>query len=661
MYLVGEYATIIPGELRKFSEIEGFSIDRYDLSKEYQIMRIEGDMIKVKGISHMLPSNVLKNNNVIQQFKISENELNIVQSYSTSFLKPVVDSWITPYFINGVRETSRTNTFEKNTVYLIINESEIKWEKCSPVYLSLPIIEQKLINKRYNHRDIYIPYISGYCKEADDLIPERFSFNFGEVIEFHSPEYSQKFGYYSTTHNILCLGYSQKKEANYYIRMIIKFLLEKELIKECCGESKVPKIKVSIGADPEFELYDKSNNEIINMHNTNFIENTNGKIGIDGSGQQLELRPDPLYNSKFDMFVQKMKGLFVELRQMTKDKYELSTVGDKYPLGGHWHIGINNTTVNPSKSLVTILDYFIGIPFFNCMGKARGDYRYLSAIRPKNYGFEYRTAPASCFSTPEITRICIKIIYNVVHKYYAQKTFNISRKVSDEALAEYAGLDDSEIMYFRSFISDYMNDSKDKGNQIMAAWTKGMRVSIPNYEINFSDEWRNQIKNTMRKNIKQLFKKYSFKDIVTVNLFGLSNSRSNHEVAGFYSDMSCHNFKDIAHDYVNNTTDDYQINLGFPYAFRNHGKMMSLVNLTLRELDERLNALSKGIKMVKCSTGGQESQLENNSVEVAYKEVDERSRLIPSFSIPGLSCETSPYILMERALRRSEARRDDSE
>ena len=103
------------------------------------------------------------------------------------------------------------------------------------------------------------------------------------------------------------------------------------------------KVTVTIGADPEFEMVNRKGAVIsASSHYDSEIFGNEGpygnKIGLDGAGSQIELRPEP---GKAHEVVKRLKGLFQEFNAVTKicisERGHLS-------LGGHIHIGVGENS-----------------------------------------------------------------------------------------------------------------------------------------------------------------------------------------------------------------------------------------------------------------------------------------------------------------------------
>jgi uncharacterized protein (DUF2141 family) len=171
---------------------------------------------------------------------------------------------------------------------------------------------------------------------------------------------------------------------------------------------------ITLGTDPEFEVI--RNKNVIQP--PSYYRGTNNPIGLDGAGMQIELRPAP--SSDPHEVIENMKRLFRELKD------PVTVLGNRYPLGGHIHIGVG-AAYRPSNDLLFLLDYFLGKPTIELSGRARDHYKRLSAYEHKNWGFEYRTPPAAIFFTPRFCELALKICQNVTSCYISERTMKVSQ------------------------------------------------------------------------------------------------------------------------------------------------------------------------------------------------------------------------------------------
>jgi len=182
------------------------------------------------------------------------------------------------------------------------------------------------------------------------------------------------------------------------------------------GISRGMGVPLTLGGDPEFEVVDPESGEIIPAKDIPLFKegDVNFPIGTDGDSYIAELRPLPAYSEE-----EYVSNFLTLAKRVSEEGVLLCTKGDMYPLGGHIHIGspegrIVKVLRNEVQSFVRALDDFVGRVILLTSGKARGGYKSLMAYRIKNYGWEYRTPPASYYADPEMVRIVYKLVKNIV-------------------------------------------------------------------------------------------------------------------------------------------------------------------------------------------------------------------------------------------------------
>jgi len=250
---------------------------------------------------------------------------------------------------------------------------------------------------------------------------------------------------------------------------------------------------VLIGADPEFELV--KNGEIIEASDLIYDTDERSKpIGLDGSGDQVEIRPEPGSPRKV---IKSIRKLIKEFSDGYKN-YDLTDSGDIYPLGGHIHIGIGEK-YHPPSSLVTLLDDFIGRPTTNLSGEARENYGELGDVRAQPHGFEYRTPPASIFGNPLIAYCALEVTRNLCNKFFNEETFEYDLDSEHDDIPyvqdymKYGGLTERQANYFVDCLNNYT-----PAGSIRASWKLPPATaeeenydtsSNANVTVEFRDRW----------------------------------------------------------------------------------------------------------------------------------------------------------------------------
>jgi hypothetical protein len=242
------------------------------------------------------------------------------------------------------------------------------------------------------------------------------------------------------------------------------------------------KIRISLGVDPEFEVL-VGNNVINAPMEFKGKDRLRGKIGTDGSGNQVELRTTPHFHE--DHVVKEVKESFTRLR-----KGMMGSKGDKYPLGAHIHFGatINGiqTVIDSSSDFSIILDSFLGRYLVDLSGKARilSEYAAMgtNALRKQPHGFEYRSLPSAIFTDPKIARIVLKIARNLAQNYFSGKAMTINRlKADEEDFKNYCQLTPVEHKYFIG----YSNIFKKRSGDILKYWVNKKKTKTPEITFKF--------------------------------------------------------------------------------------------------------------------------------------------------------------------------------
>jgi hypothetical protein len=276
--------------------------------------------------------------------------------------------------------------------------------------------------------------------------------------------------------------------------------------------------EILVGCDPEFELIDK--NHVINAGsdlNEDDI-NVDGEIGLDGSGDQIELRPNPGTPIRVTQNIRKLIKEFSE-----KYDYDLCDEGHEYPLGGHIHVGIERKW-RPDSGLIELLDDFIGRPTIELSGEAREHYKKLSEVRSQPHGFEYRSAPSAIFHNPAIACICMKLAKNLTQKYLNEEVLQYNGIPTIEQYITIGGLSKQQAKYFKSFCSNYIPT-----RSIIATWKVSKKEKKESTKINlvtvlFQDTWDPICKEYITKHINR-----KLKDVITspiiIKLYGIGERR----------------------------------------------------------------------------------------------------------------------------------------
>jgi len=212
-------------------------------------------------------------------------------------------------------------------------------------------------------------------------------------------------------------------------------------------------VEVTLGGDPEFELFKNGRLE----HAKDHFNSLRDSVGRDGSGSQVELRPEPA--TEPEGVLRNFREL---LRTLYDEGYDISAQGDVYPLGGHIHFGVPEF----HYEFLEVLDDFIGTPTQNLSGDARGSYGQLSDYRLQPHGFEYRVIPTAVWSHPRMARITLQIAKALVQRLANGEELEYNEPPTVEDYCRIAGLSRAEVKFFLRFCEQRRHERF----QVFAAW-----------------------------------------------------------------------------------------------------------------------------------------------------------------------------------------------
>jgi len=315
-------------------------------------------------------------------------------------------------------------------------------------------------------------------------------------------------GYYDLTYKRLLLSdithfEDNLKNAYLVLKSITKIFNLKKLWKLTIND-------VTVGCDPEFVLVDSYGNVV---HACDYVDDEyyDNPIGVDGSGDQLELRPSP---GSPQQVVNNLKELIAKVHEY--DDFDLRLTVD-FSLGGHIHIGVGKE-IYPSEELLAVLDDFIGKPTrYMC---ERYGYGALSSFESKDWGFEYRTPSSAIFLKPSIAKIVLKLARNITLKAIKNKVIKYNYPPTSEDYIKVGNLTKREAKELLKFYEKkhYL------GYSIVNYWLYNKkeyeRKTYP-LEIIFKDEWSFYTKN----NLQFWAKHIRLKKPITLTLFGLREDR----------------------------------------------------------------------------------------------------------------------------------------
>lgn len=170
-----------------------------------------------------------------------------------------------------------------------------------------------------------------------------------------------------------------------------------------------PPGEILLGADSEWEIWDPYRQEVVrpNPGDDCFSYRGYGAVGIDGSNDVLEARPDP--TSDPAELYWRIRMLAIEWEKRTQKRVCLA--GHRYAIGAHIHVGAPEgyRLEGPFQEFVNAVDRQIGF-LLDLSGEARGRYRQRRAWRSKSHGLEYRTLPSAVLAFEELATWAIRVI-----------------------------------------------------------------------------------------------------------------------------------------------------------------------------------------------------------------------------------------------------------
>jgi hypothetical protein len=258
-----------------------------------------------------------------------------------------------------------------------------------------------------------------------------------------------------------------------------KYLLE-------CGYAKTEpwtrEISLTLGGDPEFEVI--VDGEVVPADSLFIFRDGDiyEPIGTDGARSTAELRPDPAYSP--EEYVENFLAL---VERVKEEGVLLSVQGDTYALGGHIHIGSPDSYIvqvlqGEVERFVQVLDDFVGRVLLPTSGRARGSYARLGAYELKEYGWEYRTVPASIYADLEMVRITYKLVKGLVEALLREG------EISYETLDDGRAKDEEYLRFLTPQEAEYFLSFPQK-------WAQGEIIplvpmgGIPPVLFAFRDEW----------------------------------------------------------------------------------------------------------------------------------------------------------------------------
>jgi len=207
----------------------------------------------------------------------------------------------------------------------------------------------------------------------------------------------------------------------------------------------------TIGADPEFLIFDE-NNEIIAADKWG---NEEDNFGADAGDINFEVRPTPSYsplevvNNIHEIFLQQIfkESKFANVYSWKAGSYfspHRSFYDNGYPLGGHIHFGTKG--IIAGRDSTKILSQYVGACSILIEDRKEGQkrrageeeyycYGQPNNFRTQNYGFEYRT-PSSWITSPYVAAAILCLAKTVLFEVINNTSFKPGNYANKEDFKE---------------------------------------------------------------------------------------------------------------------------------------------------------------------------------------------------------------------------------
>ncbi|MBT9164381.1 MAG: hypothetical protein DDT23_00376 [candidate division WS2 bacterium] len=421
---------------------------------------------------------------------------------TTECMAEAKERFFRSYFKQGINHVSIVS-LEKDTVYVFCyfqHPLPFHGERVFPFHLRLP--EEKIRE----------------CNCFFDWRGEREMLNSGFGIKLIEKDRGQVMGFYDPVNNVLITSDWTHSSENF--PLIEEIMLAIRWIKETPSDlwqeiglktlafanKELISKKITLGADPEFELL--RDGWIVPAEE--YFSSLQSRIGCDGSGHQLELRPSA--SSSSEELVKKVASLISEVYS---EGFTLSTEGDEFPLGGHLHFGVENF----STSYVELLDLFLGGLLLPLSGEARGSYRRLGKYETKDWGFEYRSLPSAIFASPKIAAIVGELALSLIQELTDLEEVCVDVSKRDlPYIHEYRKrIGHEKTNALLNFVRNKITSFKSEEWGVLESY----RISFSSADT-FSEDVRGEIIRILGPKIKR-----------NIRFFGLRADRGNDVISGF--------------------------------------------------------------------------------------------------------------------------------
>jgi hypothetical protein len=284
-----------------------------------------------------------------------------------------------------------------------------------------------------------------------------------------------------------------------------------------------PEYSVTMGCDPEFEVVENGRVRQATQRlgrSFNFNHPEFGNFGLDGAGDQVELRPSPGEPETVVKNIRELLGLF---GAKSLGEYTIAPSSDRFPCGGHIHIGVQPRPPFQFYSvLIGVLDDFIGLPTKRLNGERRGNGNYGSIHdwSEQNHGIEYRTPPGTIFRSPELGRVVLQLGYNLAYVLANARELEYESNITVETLVSVGGLKKEDAEFF---LHECGKEPPNCDECLLAAWGVVVEKPKPQVVVEFGEEWTPEV----QRYVRSFLENAQPDKVVRLHFFGLSKERGN--------------------------------------------------------------------------------------------------------------------------------------
>jgi len=309
------------------------------------------------------------------------------------------------------------------------------------------------------------------------------------------------------------------------LRPLVKeFILQYFDFKE--ADAAIP----SLGMDPEFEIVvdGRVKRAVDYMLKDEYTE---GGVGIDGSCDQAEFRPEP--STYPEVLVDNLKKIVVkayEKLNSSNDRiFDFALSGNVYPLGCHIHSAwCMKPTSSDFETILKAIDKAFG-DFVSLSGKARGEYKYRGAYRSNSapygdiFGWEYRSLPTIILYDLEEFTSMLHTYQELLKKLFKGQEVNVYPVHT----------------HYYDMLAELLRTKNNR--TILAPWIERTGIFY-GYDCDFDDAIKADFESTFLRNFKRI------NNIKKIRIIGASVSRGD--------------------DYIDVIERESSIIIWLPYKFR---------------------------------------------------------------------------------------------